>query len=183
MNIYELKRKQVINTTLEEAWEFFSTPKNLDLLTPENMGFKILNKESLGKMFKGQRIRYKVSPLLNIPLSWETLITDVKDYEYFTDLQLKGPYKLWRHTHYFKAVENGVEMTDELQYAMPFGFLGQIMHNLYVKDRLEEIFTYRYDKVEQIFNQKDSDIAEKLSAAKEAPPISPPSTSALAKSS
>lgn len=101
-------------------------------------------------------IEYKVAPVLNIPLHWKTLISEVKDKEYFVDEQLEGPYKFWRHKHIFNELGiNTVKMNDELEYALPLGPLGTIAHTLYVKNRLKEIFDYRYQKVDQLFNHFD----------------------------
>jgi len=183
MKVHTLIRKQTLNTDIDQAWEFFSSPENLDLLTPKNMGFKITTPRPLPKMFQGQLIDYKVAPLLGIPLKWKTKITEVKNHEYFVDEQLKGPYKYWRHLHTFKTVDGKILMGDHLEYALPMGFLGSIAQALYVKNRIEEIFDYRYEKVDSIFNQKDLAIAKKLSDLSEAPPTKPPSTSVLVKSS
>jgi len=155
METYKLNTEQIIHASLEQVWNFFSSPENLDNLTPENMAFEITSQKPVPKMFEGQIIKYKVSPLLNIPMHWKTLISEVKESEYFVDEQLEGPYKYWRHKHIFEALDsNTVKMNDELEYALPMGPLGTIAHSLYVKNRLKEIFDYRYEKVDQLFNQK-----------------------------
>lgn len=157
MKTFKLHTEQIINASLEEVWDFFSSPENLDNLTPNNMGFEITSQKPVPKMFEGQIIEYKVSPVLNIPLHWKTLISEVKESEYFVDEQLEGPYKYWRHKHIFKAIDdNTVKMNDELEYALPMGPLGNIAHTLYVKNRLKEIFDYRFEKVDQLFNQNNT---------------------------
>ena len=156
MKTYQLNKQQIVESTINEIWSFFSSPENLDKLTPSNMGFEILTPRPLPPMFKGQIIEYKVRPVLNIPMYWKTEITEVKDQEYFVDEQLKGPYKLWRHKHLFEKHENGVLMTDELEYALPLGPLGSIARTLYVKKRLTEIFDYRFKMVDKLFNQKSA---------------------------
>lgn len=156
MKKYKLHTEQIIHASLEEVWDFFSSPENLDNLTPGNMAFEITSQKPVPKMFEGQMIEYKVAPVLNIPLHWKTLISEVKDKEYFVDEQLEGPYKFWRHKHIFKSLGiNTVKMNDELEYALPLGPLGTIAHTLYVKNRLKEIFDYRYQKVDQLFNHFD----------------------------
>jgi len=152
MKIYNLTRTQVLNQDLETIWEYFSSPENLNEITPKNMGFRILTKRPLPKMYEGQEIEYKVSPVLNIPLYWKTRITKVDDRIRFIDEQLKGPYSLWRHVHTFEQKEGKVIMEDSVDYALPMGFLGRIAHKLYVKNRLKEIFDYRYKVVERVFN-------------------------------
>lgn len=158
MKKYNLHREQILESSLDKVWAFFSSPENLDTLTPDNMGFEILTPQPIKSMFQGQIIDYKVSPLLNIPLRWRTLITEVRDKEYFVDEQVKGPYAYWRHKHTFEAVsDHKTRMTDDLEYALPLGFLGSIAHSLYVRNRLKEIFDYRFEKVELMFNGKASE--------------------------
>jgi len=152
MIVHELKRKQTVQASLEEVWDFFSSPENLDALTPSDMRFDIITPRPLPKMFKGQVIDYIVAPLLGIPLKWQTEIIEVIPKERFIDLQAKGPYKLWHHTHIFKDLGDKVEMTDIVKYALPLGALGNIAHPIFVKAKLESIFDYRYKKVEEIFN-------------------------------
>lgn len=154
MKVYLLERKQYVKTSMEEVWDFFSSPENLDELTPTDMGFDIITPRPLPRMYEGQIIEYKVRPLLNIPIFWRTQITNVTDGVSFTDEQKKGPYSLWRHLHLFEPHQDGVMMTDHLEYSLPMGPLGSIAHSLYVKAKLQHIFDYRYDKVEEIFNQK-----------------------------
>jgi len=180
MKTYKLYREQRLNITLDEAWDFFSSPANLDLLTPPNMGFNIITQQPIPTMYENQIIEYKVSPVLNIPIYWKTKITEVIDKLSFTDQQIKGPYALWKHIHVFEDRGDHVMMTDDLTYALPLGFMGRIAHSLFVKNRLTEIFDYRYDKAEELFNQKAFAISKNPSAFNEAPPTRPPSTSALA---
>ncbi|MFN4233572.1 MAG: SRPBCC family protein [Bacteroidia bacterium] len=152
MKIYTLKTKQIIPVSLDEAWDFFSSPKNLKTITPPYMGFDITS-ETEEKMYAGQIITYTVRPLFNIPMTWVTEITHVKDKEFFVDEQRFGPYALWHHKHFFKEIEKGVEMTDRVDYALPLGILGQIAHPIIVKNKLKEIFDFRYKKVEELFGK------------------------------
>lgn len=152
MKIYTLKTKQIIPISLDEAWEFFSSPKNLKTITPPYMGFDITCKTD-EKMYAGQIITYTVRPLFNIPITWVTEISHVKDKEFFVDEQRFGPYAFWHHKHFFKAVDNGVEMTDQVDYGLPLGILGQIAHPIIVKNKLKEIFDFRYKKIEELFGK------------------------------
>ncbi|NNE25982.1 MAG: SRPBCC family protein [Saprospiraceae bacterium] len=152
MKIYTLERTQQLKVTLDEAWDFFSSPENLDEITPGDMGFDIISKRPIPKMFEGQLIEYKVRPVLNIPMYWKTKIVEVNDRESFVDEQLKGPYKLWRHKHSFEPNEKGVLMRDRVDYALPLGIIGQIGHSIFVKKRLNDIFDFRYQKIEEIFS-------------------------------
>ncbi|MEP6645960.1 MAG: SRPBCC family protein [Saprospiraceae bacterium] len=147
----ELVFEQFMPITLKEAWTFFSTPANLNLITPEKMHFRILS-DVPEKMYAGLHIRYKIKPMLNIPMTWITEISEIKEYEYFDDRQIKGPYKVWRHQHYFKEVENGVLMTDKLNYDIGWGIIGNILGKIWVDRQVREIFEYRRKQIEKLFN-------------------------------
>jgi len=151
MKIYTLSKKQFLPITLDQAWDFFSSPVNLKKITPEYMGFEITSDLGDGKMYPGQIISYVVTPVLGIPMSWTTEITHVVDQKYFVDEQRFGPYSFWHHQHWFKAVDGGVEMTDIVNYGLPLGFLGQIANTLFVKSKLQEIFDYREKVVDKYF--------------------------------
>ncbi|MFY8172659.1 MAG: SRPBCC family protein, partial [Sphingobacteriaceae bacterium] len=114
-------------------------------------GFQITNKYDVGKMYPGMLITYKVSPLLGIKLDWCTEITHVKDQVYFVDEQRFGPYAMWHHQHHFEVVEGGVMMTDIVDYAIPFGWLGSIANVLLVKNAVKEIFEFRKQKIAELF--------------------------------
>ena len=137
--------------SLAEAWDFFSSPANLQRITPAHMGFRIISRYHGEKMYPGQLIEYTVRPLLGIPLYWMTEITHVQEGVYFVDEQRFGPYALWHHQHHFREVEGGVEMTDIVHYKIPLGLLGWIADRLFVRQKLEQIFDYRYRKVSEIF--------------------------------
>ncbi len=154
--VYSLKTVQVLPITIEEAWDFFSSPKNLADITPGNMGFNIISKHHGQKMYPGQVIEYKVSPVFNIPLYWMTEITHVSEKKYFVDEQRFGPYSLWHHQHHFETVDGGVQMTDIVHYKLPFWFLGDIANSLFVAKQLKGIFDYRYQKVEDLFKTTKS---------------------------
>ncbi len=148
--MYQLKRKQLVKTDLQTCWDFFSSPKNLSVITPEKMKFTVLT-EQPETMYEGLMIAYKVSPVLGIPLGWITEIKTVKEGLFFVDEQRKGPYSIWHHEHHFEAVEGGVLMTDIVTYTLPLGFLGKFAHWLFVRKQLETIFEYRFKKVEELF--------------------------------
>jgi len=153
MKTYQLHRKQLLNISIEEAWSFFSSAKNLSKITPPEMKFKIISDLKDEQVYSGMEIDYIVRPVFGIPLRWKTLINQVDQPNYFTDRQLKGPYTLWEHTHHFKMTENGLLMTDDVKYQLPFYFLGEIAHTLFVKKKIEEIFDFRYQVLERMFNQ------------------------------
>lgn len=153
MAAHSIKAVQKIPISLDKAWEFFSNPDNLQLITPAGMGFKVISKHHGSAMYAGQIIEYTVRPVLNIPLYWMTEIVQVKKKEYFIDVQRKGPYTMWHHQHHFKVIEGGVEMTDIVHYKNPGWFLGRIVNGLFVRKKLKEIFNYRFHKMEELFGQ------------------------------
>lgn len=153
MKIYRLETEQVLNISLEEAWKFFSTPKNLADITPPHMGFKITYVSRGDKMYSGQLIQYKINVLPGFPVEWVTEISHVDAPNYFVDEQRFGPYALWHHQHHFEKVENGVKMTDIVNYALPYKFIGQFANKTFVQREVRKIFEYRSKKLEEMFNR------------------------------
>lgn len=150
MKIYTLHRKQKLPIDIDTAWDFLSNPNNLKTITPNYMGFHILTGADR-PMYSGQIIQYIVTPVLGIKTKWVTEITHVASKQYFVDEQRYGPYSLWHHKHFIKAISGGIEMEDIIDYKLPFGLLGQLVHPLLVKPKLEEIFNYRTKKLEELF--------------------------------
>ncbi|MEJ7913628.1 MAG: SRPBCC family protein [Chitinophagaceae bacterium] len=150
MSIQYIRQVQKLPITVETAWDFFSSPKNLAVITPKDLSFKITSSLGDEEIYAGQIITYTVKPLLGIPLFWMTEIGHVERYKLFVDEQKKGPYALWHHEHHFKSIEGGVEMTDIVHYKVPFGPIGALGMPI-VKKQLDKIFTYRKLKVEELF--------------------------------
>lgn len=142
MAFYQFHSEQQINASLEDVWDFISSPTNLKEITPDYMGFDITSKTS-GKMYPGMIISYKVSPMLGIKTDWVTEITHVQEQSFFVDEQRIGPYNLWHHQHIIEANEAGVLMKDIVTYEPPFAFLGALANSLFIKKKLKEIFDYR----------------------------------------
>lgn len=151
--IYQLKTEQDLPITLEEAWDFLSSPRNLKRITPDYMGFDITTKHLADKMYPGMIISYIVTPVLGIPTPWVTEITHVEDKKYFVDEQRLGPYAIWHHEHRLEEIEGGVRMTDLLSYKPPFGVLGKIANSLFISKKVNEIFKYREQALIEIFGQ------------------------------
>jgi len=159
---YRLHRKQELEISIEEAWDFFSSPKNLKKITPTYLGFEVTS-DNPEKMYPGMIITYIVKPLLGIPLKWMTEITQVRENEFFIDEQRVGPYKLWHHQHLFsKSPSGGVIMEDIIHYILPLGILGRIAHGLFVRKQLEGIFTYRKEVTDELWGSKRADDVHKV---------------------
>lgn len=152
--IHRLYKEQQINCDISTAWKFFSAANNLSVITPPEMKFTVISELENDEIFEGMIINYTVSPLLNIPMGWQTEITQVDQKKSFTDFQKKGPYKLWNHFHEFIENEDGVLIKDTVTYELPMGFLGEIAHKLFVKKKLESIFAFRQAVLEVMFNSK-----------------------------
>ena len=149
---YQLHTTQQLNCDLATAWKFFSSPHNLSKITPKEMNFVVKSEIKSDEIFEGMEIAYTVSPVLNVPMKWITIITKVDFQKSFTEFQKKGPYKYWNHTHEFIANEQGVLMKDTVDYELPFGILGTIAHKVFVKKKLQSIFDYRFKVLEERFN-------------------------------
>lgn len=149
--VYSFKTIQLLPIRMDAAWDFFSDPANLSNITPGHLGFKTISKYHGEKMYPGQVIEYRVSPVLGIPLYWMTEITHVEHHKYFVDEQRFGPYSMWHHQHHFKEIDGGIEMTDIVHYKLPFWFFGDIANSLFVKKQLKEIFDFRFKTVKGYF--------------------------------
>ena len=104
-------------------------------------------------MHEGQIIRYKITVLPFVRMLWETEITEVNELRSFTDVQRKGPYTHWSHKHIFTNVDGGIEMTDELEYAIPLGLLGRWANSLFVGREVKSIFNYRFHVLNELFKK------------------------------
>jgi ligand-binding SRPBCC domain-containing protein len=151
VNIYYYKSEQFLPTDISPAWDFFSSAKNLARITPPELDFKILTELDDKNIYQGMLIEYIVRPLFGIALQWQTEIWKIKKPEMFVDKQLKGPYKIWEHTHEFIEKEKGILMKDSVKYQLPFGIIGKMAHSLFVKQKIERIFNYRKEMLQKIF--------------------------------
>ena len=104
-------------------------------------------------MYQGQIIEYKIKILPLFYSSWISKISYIKENEVFIDEQISGPYKFWHHRHEFKVESDSIFLIDHVHYMVPYGILGRILHLLYIKRKLAEIFNYRADAVEKLFGQ------------------------------
>ncbi len=148
---HNLTYVQEIPVSIDAAWAFFSSPSNLARITPPEMMFSITSGEVEQGIHPGMIIAYTLYPFMMIPVRWETEILTVRKPSFFEDIQKSGPYEYWHHQHHFREIQNGVEMTDILNYSLPMSFFGELVNTLIVSRRLEEVFNYRKQKIEEIF--------------------------------
>lgn len=151
MKIYTLTRKQQLPISLEQAWPFFSAPSNLEQITPPFLRFQITS-EVPEEIYPGLIITYRIAAVMGIPMVWVTEIKHLISLHQFVDEQRIGPFRFWHHLHRFREVDGGVEMEDIVHYAMPWGVLGRLVHLLFIRGRLNAIFDFRREYLEEFFS-------------------------------
>jgi len=150
-----LECRQLLPLTPAAAWEFFSRPDNLARITPPDLGFEVTS--SLPeRMYAGAIVSYRVSPFAGLRVPWVTEITHVREPEFFVDEQRSGPYRFWHHQHHFRAVVNGVEMTDLVHYQLPFGAVGGLLAGGLVERRVARIFAFRRRVLTELFGGEET---------------------------
>lgn len=151
MSVHRLHKEHFIKAPIKEVWNFFSSAKNLEVITPPYMKMRITSGVLPEDVYPGQIITYTVSPVLGVPLFWMTEITTVVKEKLFVDEQRKGPYSLWHHQHHFKEENGGVLMTDIVHYQLPLGILGEAANLLFAARQVKGIFDFRNEKIAEIF--------------------------------
>lgn len=149
MKVYTLEREQWIPAPLDRVAAFFSDAANLDELTPPWLRFRILTPLPV-EMRENALIEYQLH-LAGVPVRWRTRIAKWDPPYAFVDVQERGPYALWEHTHHFKALGGGVLMSDVVRYSLPLGPLGALAHGAGVKAALAAIFDYRFGRIRERF--------------------------------
>ena len=146
MPLYTLTREQRLPGTPSDVFRFFSDAGNLEAITPPSLRFSIVTPRPI-EMRAGALIEYRLR-LRGLPISWLTRIEEWEPGVRFVDMQLRGPYALWHHTHTFEPDGPGATlMRDTVRYALGGGPLGAIPHALFVRGELEAIFDYRMGRV------------------------------------
>ncbi len=146
-----MRAEQLVPRPLNEVFDFFSRAENLQQLTPAWMNFRIISVDP-EPVQRGTLIKYSLRWRI-FPIRWTTEIVEWSPPHRFVDVQLRGPYRLWRHQHSFIAEGNTTRILDEVQYELPFGVAGRIAHALRVRRDVETIFAYRKQAVERLFGK------------------------------
>jgi ligand-binding SRPBCC domain-containing protein len=152
--MYVLERSLVVPRSPAEVFPFFTDAANLERLTPKFLGFTILTPAPM-EVKPGTVIDYRIR-LNGVPLRWRTRIEEVVPNERFVDVQVRGPYKSWRHIHTFRPVPGGTALGDRVEYELPLGPLGALAHALVVKRQLRAIFDYRTQVMRELFGESAS---------------------------
>ncbi len=161
MPIHTLTARQIVPISLDQAWDFFSDPRNLEKITPPGMGFRTMTTDLPPSIHAGLMIEYRVRPLPGLPMTWLTEITHVKEGAYFVDEQRVGPYAIWHHEHTFRALgDSRSEIGDRVTYRLPFQPFGDLAHGLLVRPQLRRIFAFREAAVRSLFGEDRSESAE-----------------------
>ena len=143
-----IESDQRVGTGLRDTFAFFSDAANLEGITPPFLGFSILTPQPIA-MREGALIEYRLK-LMGVPLGWLTRIESWIPNVSFTDVQLRGPYARWVHTHRFESVEGGTRVRDRVEYALPLSALSEPFHPWFVRPMVERIFSYRRSAIAQL---------------------------------
>jgi len=150
MGMHRFTDIQRFPISIAEAWDFFSDPRNLAVITPPDMGFEVQS-DLPPRMHPGMIIQYRVRPMFNVPVTWVTEITHVVEHQLFVDEQRFGPYRFWHHQHHFRAIPGGVEMRDIVHYDVGYGPIGNLINLVAVRPRVRAIFDFRQRVMQQRF--------------------------------
>jgi ligand-binding SRPBCC domain-containing protein len=159
MTLYELHREQTVVQPLADVFDFFAQPENLARLTPEAMRFCILTPSPIA-MSAGAVIDYTIH-IFGRSLRWTTVITEFQPPYRFVDIQLRGPYSFWHHTHTFADTPHGTLIRDHVRYALPFGLVGRLAHTLAVRRQLEGVFDYRAGIITSMFDTRGTGFTQR----------------------
>ena len=143
--VHVLRREQRLEAPPEAVFPFFADARNLEAITPPRLRFRLLTPEPIA-MGVGTFLQYALR-LHGVPVRWDTLIQDWEPPHRFVDVQVRGPYRLWHHTHELVAVDGGTVMRDTVRYSMGFGVLGEMARRAVVARDLEAIFAFRGETV------------------------------------
>lgn len=157
--VRKLRFVTVLPGKLEEVFNFFADAENLGEITPPWLHFTICSPRPI-EMDVGTLIDYRIR-LRGVPMKWRTRIAAWEPCQRFIDEQMNGPYSLWRHEHVFEEVTDSsgrvhVRMTDDVEYALPMGLLGELAQRLFVGRDLERIFMFRTRRIQEIFAVRDA---------------------------
>jgi len=154
VNPYLLEREQHVARPLAEVFDFFARVENLGRITPPWLHFRIRSALPI-QIGVGTQIDYTIR-LVGVPMRWRTRIVVWEPQRRFVDVQERGPYALWEHSHEFALQGAGVRMTDRVRYALPFGWLGRATHAIAVRRALAAIFDYRAARIDALLAARDT---------------------------
>lgn len=148
MNSFE--KTSIIDSTIQELFDFHLDIENLKKITPLNIKVELLNKSFLPK--EGGILKIKTIKNF-IPIIWEVEIVQIKNPNLLVDFALKSPFKYWKHFHIFTKKGNVCELKDIIKYELPFGIKGRFF-NSFVQKELNNMFEFRHKMTKKILNPK-----------------------------
>ena len=148
--MHHFHSEQWIGRPINDVFAFFSDANNLEAITPRQLNFHILTPGPI-RLAAGARIDYELK-IYGIPLKWATLIESWDPPNQFVDVQLRGPYRVWRHTHRFMADGAGTRIVDDVDYQLPFGPVGRLVEALWTRREVAGIFAYRAEVIARRFS-------------------------------
>ena len=154
--------QQDLPLELETVFDFFSTPHNLEAITPPWLNFKI-ESQSTPEIVEGTEFQYKLK-IRGLPARWHSRIDMWEPPYRFVDLQLSGPYALWHHTHTFERIDGGTRIKDRVRFALPMGRLGDLVAGAWVQRDVRQIFDYRATRIEELLLADRHDTAHSIPA-------------------
>src|SRR3954471_2523713 len=146
---HHFEQEQLVRQRRSEVFGFFADAANLERITPASLHFEIRSPQPIA-MRSGATIHYQLS-LFGLTFGWCTLIESFEPESRFVDVQTKGPYRSWRHTHTFSDVPGGTLVRDRVEYEIPWGPLGELANRLFVARQLRRIFDFRRAAIETAF--------------------------------
>lgn len=158
MKIHTLRCEMVVSKSLPETFSIFEDPLNLAKITPSWLSFQVTTPGPI-ELRKGTEINYRIK-WLGVPMSWTTVFTEYEPPFLFVDEQVKGPYSLWRHRHTFKPISEGTLVGDDVEYSLPFGPLGELVHGVIVRRQVLGIFRFRQEQLRKLFGGATRQVTE-----------------------
>jgi ligand-binding SRPBCC domain-containing protein len=150
MKIYQLYRQQTLTMSVQDAWSFFSSPYHLNDITPDFFHVTITSKVP-EKIYAGLMISYQMKAVFGIPMNWLSEVSHCDEPKRFVYEQRIGPFKFWSHEVCLTEQQNGILLEDIMFYAMPLGWLGQLVNRVLIADKLERIFDTRHAYLQSKF--------------------------------
>jgi len=151
MKLFRFEQSQVLPMSQDDAWAFFSDPKNLAKITPPDMNL-VPTSPVPNEMYPGLVVTYKVKIAPLVFVNWVTEMTYVDAPHYFVDEQRFGPYKFWHHLHQFTPCPEGVLAEDVINYGLYGGVFSTVINAALVKRQLEGIFAFRKKTLAHLFD-------------------------------
>jgi uncharacterized protein len=145
--VQTLQREQLVPVSLDDVFEFFAQARNLESITPPSLRFAL--RSPTGATHASTRINYRLH-LHGVPFGWETLIARWQPPNFFTDVQLRGPYALWEHRHSFESRGATTVMRDRVEYVLPFHPFSALVRR-FVRRDVEAIFDFRARSIRERF--------------------------------